>query len=208
LRMEHHSYDTYTRRGPSVAKPCGPARAVSAPVRALPREGPAARGRRTPDVHPGLRRAGHALREMRRRLRGVELRGPLHGQLDGERRPQRQRGGEHVARELAALRLQGPARAPPRRRALEEGGVVSHGDLGSRQCRGSRGSQWVRREAGNPCIDHEPSEVLVVQLLCSLSGGPQQYTGRPIDVAHKHLAISEKDGGPRARERQRVRRAA
>lgn len=33
----------------------------------------------------------------------------------------------------------------------------------------------------------------MVQFLCSIMGGPQQYTGRPMDVAHKHLAISEKD---------------
>ena len=32
---------------------------------------------------------------------------------------------------------------------------------------------------------------LVVQLLCSMIGGPQQYTGRPMDVSHKHLNISE-----------------
>mmetsp|Transcript_108176 Transcript_108176/g.279749 ORF Transcript_108176/g.279749 Transcript_108176/m.279749 type:complete len:891 (+) Transcript_108176:83-2755(+) len=32
---------------------------------------------------------------------------------------------------------------------------------------------------------------LVVQIVCNLTGGPQVYTGRPIDVAHKHLNISE-----------------
>ena len=32
---------------------------------------------------------------------------------------------------------------------------------------------------------------LVVQIVCSLTGGPQQYTGRPMDQAHKHLNISE-----------------
>lgn len=32
---------------------------------------------------------------------------------------------------------------------------------------------------------------LVVQIVCSLTGGPQEYTGRPMDEAHKHLNISE-----------------
>jgi len=32
---------------------------------------------------------------------------------------------------------------------------------------------------------------LVVQIICNLTGGPQQYTGRPMDHAHKHLSISE-----------------
>jgi len=32
---------------------------------------------------------------------------------------------------------------------------------------------------------------LVVQIICNLTGGPQQYTGRPLDEAHKHLNISE-----------------
>ena len=32
---------------------------------------------------------------------------------------------------------------------------------------------------------------LVVQIVCSLTGGPQTYTGRPMDQAHKHLNISE-----------------
>eukprot|EP00746_Dinoflagellata_sp_MGD_P163229 gnl/MRDRNA2_/MRDRNA2_91157_c0_seq1.p1 gnl/MRDRNA2_/MRDRNA2_91157_c0~~gnl/MRDRNA2_/MRDRNA2_91157_c0_seq1.p1 ORF type:complete len:936 (-),score=212.41 gnl/MRDRNA2_/MRDRNA2_91157_c0_seq1:396-2975(-) len=32
---------------------------------------------------------------------------------------------------------------------------------------------------------------LVVQIIGNLTGGPQQYTGRPIDRAHKHLNISE-----------------
>jgi hemoglobin len=32
---------------------------------------------------------------------------------------------------------------------------------------------------------------LVVQIVGNLTGGPQQYTGRPIDQAHKHLNISE-----------------
>ena len=32
---------------------------------------------------------------------------------------------------------------------------------------------------------------LVVQIVCSLTGGPQEYTGRPMDQAHKHLNISE-----------------
>jgi hemoglobin len=31
---------------------------------------------------------------------------------------------------------------------------------------------------------------LVVQIVCNLTGGPQRYTGRPIDVAHKWLNIS------------------
>ena len=31
---------------------------------------------------------------------------------------------------------------------------------------------------------------LVVQIVCSLTGGPQAYTGRPMDEAHKHLNIS------------------
>jgi len=34
---------------------------------------------------------------------------------------------------------------------------------------------------------------LVVQIVCSLTGGPQQYTGRPMDEAHKHLNISERE---------------
>ena len=32
---------------------------------------------------------------------------------------------------------------------------------------------------------------LVVQIVCSLTGGPQQYTGRP--MARKHLNISERE---------------
>ena len=32
---------------------------------------------------------------------------------------------------------------------------------------------------------------LVVQIVCSLAGGPQRYTGRPMDACHKHLNISE-----------------
>jgi len=32
---------------------------------------------------------------------------------------------------------------------------------------------------------------LVVQIIGNLTGGPQVYTGRPMDVAHKHLNISE-----------------
>jgi hemoglobin len=32
---------------------------------------------------------------------------------------------------------------------------------------------------------------LVVQIIGNLTGGPQQYTGRPLDRAHKHLNISE-----------------
>merc|ERR1719408_418085 len=36
---------------------------------------------------------------------------------------------------------------------------------------------------------------LVVQIVCNLTGGPQQYTGRPIDEAHKHLNISEGEWG-------------
>merc|ERR1719316_2040441 len=32
---------------------------------------------------------------------------------------------------------------------------------------------------------------LVVQIVCNLTGGPQQYTGRPLDRAHKHLGITE-----------------
>ena len=34
---------------------------------------------------------------------------------------------------------------------------------------------------------------LVVQIVCTLTGGPQEYTGRPMDVAHKHLNISESE---------------
>ena len=34
---------------------------------------------------------------------------------------------------------------------------------------------------------------LVVQIVCSLTGGPQEYTGRPMDQAHKHLNIDEKE---------------
>lgn len=36
---------------------------------------------------------------------------------------------------------------------------------------------------------------LVVQIVCNLTGGPQRYTGRPIDEAHKHLNISEDEWG-------------
>jgi len=32
---------------------------------------------------------------------------------------------------------------------------------------------------------------LVVQIVCNLTGGPQIYTGRPMDEAHKHLNIVE-----------------
>ena len=31
---------------------------------------------------------------------------------------------------------------------------------------------------------------LIRQLTCNLTGGPQKYTGRPMDEAHKHLNIS------------------
>jgi hemoglobin len=31
---------------------------------------------------------------------------------------------------------------------------------------------------------------LVVQIVCNLTGGPQRYTGRPMDIAHKWLGIS------------------
>merc|ERR1719174_2648025 len=31
---------------------------------------------------------------------------------------------------------------------------------------------------------------LVVQIVCNLTGGPQRYTGRPMDIAHKHLGIT------------------
>lgn len=41
---------------------------------------------------------------------------------------------------------------------------------------------------------------LVVQIVCSLTGGPQQYTGRAMDEAHKHLNISEREV-PRAARR-------
>ena len=36
---------------------------------------------------------------------------------------------------------------------------------------------------------------LVVQIVCNLTGGPQVYTGRPMDQAHKHLNISEDEWG-------------
>lgn len=36
---------------------------------------------------------------------------------------------------------------------------------------------------------------LVVQIVCNLTGGPQRYTGRPMDEAHKHLNISEAEWG-------------
>jgi truncated hemoglobin YjbI len=36
---------------------------------------------------------------------------------------------------------------------------------------------------------------LVVQIVCNLTGGPQRYTGRPLDQAHKHLNISEEEWG-------------
>ena len=36
---------------------------------------------------------------------------------------------------------------------------------------------------------------LVVQIVCNLTGGPQRYTGRPMDEAHKHLNISESEWG-------------
>ena len=32
---------------------------------------------------------------------------------------------------------------------------------------------------------------LVVQIVCHLTGGPQQYTGRDMAASHKHLGISE-----------------
>jgi hypothetical protein len=32
---------------------------------------------------------------------------------------------------------------------------------------------------------------LVVQIVCNLTGGPQRYTGRPLDIAHKHLNIDD-----------------
>jgi hemoglobin len=31
---------------------------------------------------------------------------------------------------------------------------------------------------------------LCVQIVCNLTGGPQRYTGRPMEIAHKHLGIS------------------
>merc|ERR1719316_1082241 len=34
---------------------------------------------------------------------------------------------------------------------------------------------------------------LVVQIVCNLTGGPQVYTGRPLDQAHKYLGISEEE---------------
>ena len=34
---------------------------------------------------------------------------------------------------------------------------------------------------------------LVVQIVCTLTGGPQEYTGRPMDVAHKHLGITHQE---------------
>jgi len=50
----------------------------------------------------------------------------------------------------------------------------------------------------NPAIRtwHETAQrpgfkFLVVQIVCNLTGGPQLYTGRPMDEAHKHLNISE-----------------
>merc|ERR1719401_18683 len=36
---------------------------------------------------------------------------------------------------------------------------------------------------------------LVVQIVCNLTGGPQVYTGRPMDQAHKHLNISDNEWG-------------
>merc|ERR1712193_212403 len=36
---------------------------------------------------------------------------------------------------------------------------------------------------------------LVVQIIGNLTGGPQRYTGRPLDQAHKHLNISEDEWG-------------
>lgn len=35
----------------------------------------------------------------------------------------------------------------------------------------------------------------VVQIMCNLTGGPQQYTGRPMDACHKHLNITEGEWG-------------
>merc|ERR1719353_1605060 len=32
---------------------------------------------------------------------------------------------------------------------------------------------------------------LVTQIFCYLTGGPQRYTGKPMDVAHKHLGITD-----------------
>jgi len=34
---------------------------------------------------------------------------------------------------------------------------------------------------------------LTTQFVCSLIGGPQHYTGRPIDISHKHLGISPEE---------------
>jgi hemoglobin len=36
---------------------------------------------------------------------------------------------------------------------------------------------------------------LVVQVVSNLTGGPQEYTGRPMDTAHKHLGITESEWG-------------
>ena len=36
---------------------------------------------------------------------------------------------------------------------------------------------------------------LVVQIVCCLTGGPQQYTGRDMAESHKHLGISEEEWG-------------
>lgn len=36
---------------------------------------------------------------------------------------------------------------------------------------------------------------LVVQIVCHLTGGPQQYTGRDMAASHKHLGISEEEWG-------------
>ena len=40
---------------------------------------------------------------------------------------------------------------------------------------------------------------LVVQIICNLTGGPQVYTGRPMDDAHMHLAITHGEWGNHAR---------
>src|SRR5918995_4526988 len=50
----------------------------------------------------------------------------------------------------------------------------------------------------NPAVDEAHHRVspagfkfLVIEMLCEAAGGPQQYSGRPMGDAHRHLRITE-----------------
>jgi hemoglobin len=50
----------------------------------------------------------------------------------------------------------------------------------------------------NPAVDEAHHRVsppgfkfLVTEMVCWAAGGPQQYSGRPMDESHRHLAITE-----------------